>query len=147
MCAKYGALKCADFFLRLGNDEQSLINQLDHVGFCSLYYAILQQDEPMIELLIKNGAKLTVAFKPSEIGMHLCNCVKNNQIDRLRAWDKAGADLDQADYDGRTPILLVNCFFLLLQFFFCIFFYRRSIIILLIVFVIYSTRVILIYHG
>ena len=62
----------------------------------------------MIELFVKNGAKLSSTLKPSEIGMYLCNCVKNNQLDRLRAWHCAGADLDQADYDGRTPLLMVN---------------------------------------
>lgn len=106
ICAKYGAIKCADFLLRLGNNDNVLVNELDQVGFSPLYYAILQQDERMIELLVKNGAKLSAVFKPSEIGMHLCNCVKNNQVDRLKAWHKAEADLDQADYDGRTPILL-----------------------------------------
>ena len=108
VCAKYGAVKCADLLLRYGSNGNSIVNDPDPVGFTALYYAILQQNEPMIELLIQNGAQLTATFKPSEIGMYLCNCVKNNQIDRLRAWHKAGADLDQPDYDGRTPLLLVN---------------------------------------
>ncbi len=108
VCAKHGAINCANFLLRLASNEQSIVNEPDQVGFTALYYAILQQNEPMIELLIRNGAILTSTFKPSEIGMYLCNCVKNNQVNRLRAWHKAGADLDQTDYDGRTPILLVN---------------------------------------
>lgn len=111
VCAKHGAVNCADLLLRFGSNENSLVNEPDQVGFTALYYAVLQQNEPMIELLIRNGANLTAAFKPSEIGMHLCNCVKNNQVDRLKAWHKAGADLDQTDYDGRTPISLVNASF------------------------------------
>ncbi len=108
VCAKYGSVKCADLLLRYGSNENSIVNEPDPVGFTALYYAILQQNEPMIELLIRNGAQLTATFKPSEIGMYLCNCAKNNQVDRLRAWHKGGADLDQPDYDGRTPLLLVN---------------------------------------
>ena len=95
------------FFVMEVMITQWLMNLIKLV-FTALYYAILQQNEPMIELLVQNGAELTSSFKPSEIGMHLCNCVKNNQVDRLKAWHKAGADLDQADYDGRTPLLLVN---------------------------------------
>ena len=113
VCAKHGAIKCAELLLRLASDEHSIVNESDQVGFTALYYAILQQNEPMIELLIRNGAKLTATFKPSEIGMYLCNCVKHNQLDQLKAWHKAGADLDQADYDGRTPILLVSYQFFL----------------------------------
>ena len=111
VCAKFGAIKCADLLLRYGSNEHSIVNEPDPVGFTALYYAVLQQNEPMIELLVRNGAQLTAAFKPSEIGMYLCNCVKNNQVDRLKAWHRAGADLDQADYDGRTPLLLVKDWF------------------------------------
>jgi ankyrin repeat protein len=106
VCAKYSAIKCADLLLRLANND-SMVNETDHVGFTPLFYAILQQNEDMIELLINNGATLTSTLRPSEIGMYLCNCVKNNQVNRLKAWHKAGADLDQADYEGRTPLLLV----------------------------------------
>jgi ankyrin repeat protein len=107
VCAKHGAIKCADLLLRHGNQEYAFVNEVDQIGFTALYYAILQGNESMIDLLIDNGAKLTATFKPSEIGMYLCNCVKNNQVNRLKAWHKAGADLDQADYEGRTPLLLV----------------------------------------
>ena len=108
ICAKNGARNCAELLLRLASNEQSMVNEPDQVGFTALFYAILQQNEDMIDLLINNGALLTATLKPSEIGMYLCSCVKNNQVERLKAWHKAGADLDQADYDGRTPLLLVN---------------------------------------
>ncbi|CAF4634532.1 unnamed protein product [Rotaria sp. Silwood1] len=106
VCAKYGAIKCADLLLRIGNNENPIVNEPDQVGFTALFYAILQKNEAMIELLVRNGAKLTATLKPSEIGMYLCNCVKHNEVDRLIAWHKAGANLDQTDYDGRTPLLL-----------------------------------------
>ena len=108
VCAKYGAINCASFLLRSGVDENSSVNEPDQAGFPALYYAILQENHAMIDLLVRNGGNLTATFKPSEIGMFLCNCVKNNQLERLKAWHQAGADLDQADYDGRTPILIVN---------------------------------------
>ena len=108
VCAKYGAINCANFLLRSGVDENSSVNTPDQAGFPALYYAILQENHEMIDLLVRNKANLTTAFKPSEIGMFLCNCVKNDQVERLKAWHQAGADLDQADYDGRTPILIVN---------------------------------------
>jgi ankyrin repeat protein len=108
VCAKHSAIKCADLLLRLAGLDNAMINEPDQVGFTALFYAILQRNEDMIKLLIANGATLTPSLKPSEIGMYLCNCVKNNQVDRLRAWHIGGADLDQADYDGRTPLLLVN---------------------------------------
>ena len=108
VCAKHGAVKCADFLLRQATEVHAMVNELDQVGFSALFYAIGKENEAMIELLIKNGAKLTATLKPSEIGMYLCNCVKNNQLDRLRAWHCAGADLDQTDYDGRTPLHMVN---------------------------------------
>ncbi|CAF2048735.1 unnamed protein product [Rotaria magnacalcarata] len=106
ICAKHNAIKCADLLLRISSNENSIVNEPDHVGFTALFYAVLQLNDTMIELLIRYGAKLTATLKPSEIGMYLCNCVKNNQVDRLKAWHKAGANLDQTDYDGRTPILL-----------------------------------------
>jgi hypothetical protein len=108
VCAKHGAINCAELLLRLAGMEHSIVNEPDRVGFTALFYAILRENESMIELLIQYNAKLTSTLKPSEIGMYLCNCVKNNQVNRLRAWHKAGADLDQTDYDGRTPLLLVN---------------------------------------
>jgi len=106
VCAKHGALKCADFLLRQATDAKLMVNELDQAGYSALFYAIGKENEAMIELLVKNGAKLTSTLKPSEIGMFLCNCVKNNQVERLRAWHSAGADLDQTDYDGRTPLLI-----------------------------------------
>jgi ankyrin repeat protein len=108
VCAKHGAIKCADLLLRHATDVSKIIDEPDQVGFTALFYAVMQQNESMIELLVKTGAKLTASLKPSEIGMYLCNCVKNNQVDRLKAWHRAGADLDQTDYDGRTPLLLVT---------------------------------------
>ncbi|CAF0773664.1 unnamed protein product [Adineta steineri] len=106
VCAKHSALNCAELLLRLSADDQPIVNEPDQVGFTALFYAILQENDDMIDLLIGYGAKLTSTLKPSEIGMYLCNCVKNNQFNRLKAWHRAGADLDQADYDGRTPLLL-----------------------------------------
>jgi ankyrin repeat protein len=108
ICAKYNAIKCAEFLLHLSINQYSIVNEPDQVGFTSIFYAILQENQNMIELLVNNGAILTSTLKPSEIGMYLCSCVKNNKIERLKAWHKAGADLDQADYEGRTPLLLVN---------------------------------------
>lgn len=108
VCAKHSAVKCADLLLRHADGASSMVNEPDQVGFTALFYAILRQNENMIHLLINNGAKLTATLKPSEIGMYLCNCVKNNQVERLRAWHQAGADLDQTDYDGRTPLFLVS---------------------------------------
>lgn len=107
ICAKHGAIKCADLLLRSANDEFPIVNEPDLVGFTPLFYAVLQQHEAMIDLLVRYGAKLTVALKPSEIGMYLCNCVKNNLLNQLKSWHKAGANLDQTDYDGRTPLLMV----------------------------------------
>lgn len=107
VCAKHGAIKCADLLLRQATEIHQIVNQPDQVGFSALYYAILREDLMMIDLLIKNGAKLSATFKMSEIGMHLCNSTKNNQFNRLKAWHKAGADLDQPDYDGRTPLYMV----------------------------------------
>lgn len=115
VCAKYGAINCANFLLRSGVDEKSSVNTPDQAGFSALYYAILQDNHAMIDLLVRNKASLNATFKPSEIGMFLCNCVKSNQMERLKAWHRAGADLDQADYDGRTPILIVNLRYFLLR--------------------------------
>ena len=108
VCAKHGAVKCADLLLRRSTNIETMVNEPDQIGFTALFYAIVQQNEAMIDLLVTNGAKLSATLKPSEIGMYLCNCVKNNQLDRLKAWHRAGANLDQTDYDGRTPVLLVN---------------------------------------
>lgn len=108
VCAKHGAVKCADLLLRRSTNIDTMVNEPDQIGFTALFYAIVQESEAMIDLLITSGAKLTATLKPSEIGMYLCNCVKNNQLDRLKAWHRAGANLDQTDYDGRTPVLLVG---------------------------------------
>ena len=107
ICAKHDSVRCADLLLRIAENEDPIVNEPDQIGFTPLYYAVLQKNETMIDLLVRHGAKLTSTLKPSEIGMYLCNCVKNNQVDQLQAWHKAGADLDQTDYDGRTPLLLV----------------------------------------
>ena len=108
VCAINGSIKCADLLLRSAAEIQTTVNEQDQVGFTALYYAVLRQDYAMIDLLIKNGAKLSATLKPSEIGMHLCNSTKNNQVERLKAWHQAGANLDQTDYDGRTPLFMVN---------------------------------------
>ncbi|CAF0781673.1 unnamed protein product [Adineta ricciae] len=107
VCAKHNAIQCAELFLHVAaTSDHPIVNEVDHVGITPLFYAILRENETMIELLVSHGAKLSATLKPSEIGMYLCNCVKNNQLNRLKAWHKAGADLDQADYDGRTPLLI-----------------------------------------
>jgi ankyrin repeat protein len=111
ICAKHNSLKCADFLLSIAKtNEQSIVNETDHVGLTSLFYAILRENEAMIELLVNNGADLKATLTPSDIGMHLCSCAKTNQVNRLRTWHKAGADLDQTDYDGRTALLLVSSY-------------------------------------
>lgn len=110
ICAKHSSVKCAEFLLRIATtNEQSIVNETDHVGLTPLFYAILRENDAMIELLTSKGADLKATLTPSEIGMYLCNCAKNNQVSRLRTWHKAGADLDQTDYDGRTALLLVKC--------------------------------------
>ncbi|UJR35195.1 hypothetical protein I4U23_027962 [Adineta vaga] len=107
VCAKHNAIQCAKLLLEVAvRSDHSIVNEVDHVGFTSLFYAILREHEDMIDLLVSHGGNLTATLKPSEIGMYLCNCVKNNQINRLKAWHRARVDLDQADYDGRTPLAL-----------------------------------------
>ena len=42
------------------------------------------------------------------VGMELCLLACTNDIDGLKAWLAAGADVNVADYDGRTALHVVS---------------------------------------
>lgn len=71
-------------------DENPLIN------------AVRSKSLDCIRALRNAGAHITC--EPADLGMELCLCASHGDLSTLLSWLLAGADMNQCDYDGRTPL-------------------------------------------
>ncbi|XP_036737914.2 60 kDa lysophospholipase isoform X2 [Manis pentadactyla] len=89
--------------LRRGVD----VNAQDKDGFSPLLLAVRGRHQRVIGLLRAAGACLS----PQELedtGTELCRLASRVDLEGLRAWWQAGADLGQPGYDGRNALLVAE---------------------------------------
>ncbi|KAM4663806.1 60 kDa lysophospholipase [Discoglossus pictus] len=74
----------------------------DRYGDTPLMNAVKFRHVEVIKLLRQTGAHLSWE-ELEHIGTELCSLAASGDVDGLAAWEYAGADMDQAGYDGQTP--------------------------------------------
>ncbi|XP_077991940.1 L-asparaginase-like [Glandiceps talaboti] len=77
----------------------------DRFGHSPLMDAIRFKHFNIIRLLRQTGAHIE-HMTQRQIGSHLCDAASLNDVDILRAWQLAGADLNATDYNDRTALHL-----------------------------------------
>jgi CRP-like cAMP-binding protein len=82
-------------------------NTEDTFGGTALFEACKHGHDDIIDLLVKSGAKLGVvegSAKQEKMASLLCSTVHSGDLKLLRRLLRAGADVNAADYDGRTAL-------------------------------------------
>ncbi|XP_052699025.1 L-asparaginase-like isoform X2 [Crassostrea angulata] len=74
----------------------------DSNGITPLQDAVIGKHHSIIRLLVKTGALLTI--KPIVLAMELCCAAATEEIETLQAYRAAGANMNECDYDKRTPL-------------------------------------------
>jgi ankyrin repeat protein len=110
LATAHGYRNLVEFFLECGCSP----NEFYHRNWftTSLYQAINQRNDTIVELLLKNGAKLyclrasrTGDLKPNYRGMNLFHLfLENEQFDIVEAILSRGVHIDVVDNDGRTGL-------------------------------------------
>lgn len=98
LAASRGFLDVVDMLLRVGADP----NTADTFGCTALWEACKSGHDDCIEALLAKGAKLGRASL--QMAGLLCNAVFEGDLKLLRRLLHAGADPNEGDYDGRTPL-------------------------------------------
>ncbi|KAK7505413.1 hypothetical protein BaRGS_00003158, partial [Batillaria attramentaria] len=84
------------------------VHARDNRGDNPLIDAIMAKSMSVIDLLVQTGAKLP--WTDSRIAVHLCSAAAVGDVETIKAWTAAGANLNNGDYDSRTPLhIAVNC--------------------------------------
>ncbi|XP_041096139.1 L-asparaginase-like [Polyodon spathula] len=74
----------------------------DRFGGTPLYLAIKYRNYDIIKILRAKGASL--ALPPVRVGLEICNAVATKDFQLLHGWFLSGTNLEEADYDTRTPM-------------------------------------------
>ncbi|XP_021374778.1 L-asparaginase-like isoform X1 [Mizuhopecten yessoensis] len=98
VASREGHLPVVQYLLHHG----STIHTKDQHDHTPLNDAIISKNHQIITLLVRTGAHLTM--HPIRIAMELCSAAARDEVSTLQAWRAAGADLNMADYDKRTPL-------------------------------------------
>ncbi|XP_071159047.1 L-asparaginase-like isoform X1 [Mytilus edulis] len=64
--------------------------------------AVQNKHFSIISILVQTGAIITL--QPVILAMELCRASSQEDVDTLKAWKIAGADLNESDYDNRTAL-------------------------------------------
>ncbi|CAC5396771.1 ASPG [Mytilus coruscus] len=64
--------------------------------------AVQNKHFSIISILVQTGAIITL--QPVILAMELCRAASQEDVDTLKAWKIAGADLNESDYDNRTAL-------------------------------------------
>ncbi|EMP28052.1 60 kDa lysophospholipase, partial [Chelonia mydas] len=97
-----GNLQLVEYLLKYG----ATVYAKDMFGATPLKYAVKFRHVEVIQLLRETGAHLS-SQELENIGTELCSLAANGDVEGLYAWYLAGANLEQAGYDGRTPLQIV----------------------------------------
>ncbi|XP_061173483.1 L-asparaginase-like isoform X2 [Saccostrea echinata] len=98
VASREGHVSTVQYLLHQG----ASVHLKDSNGFTPLHDAIMRKHISIIRLLVKTGAILTL--KPIALAMELCCAAASEDIETLQAYRTAGANLNECDYDKRTPL-------------------------------------------
>ncbi|XP_025104176.1 L-asparaginase-like isoform X2 [Pomacea canaliculata] len=93
-----GDLRLVQFLLNNG----ASVHVRDYRGDSPLIDAIHAKNLDIIYLLVQTGA--VIPWSKSAIALHLCSAAALNDLNTIKAWHAAGADLNSFDYDYRTAL-------------------------------------------
>ncbi|XP_059912202.1 60 kDa lysophospholipase-like [Gadus macrocephalus] len=99
VAASEGHLKVVQYLLEHG----STIHGRDRHGDTPLSNAVLFRRKDIVRLLRKTGAHLS-REQLAVLGTKLCSLAAHGDLDGLRIWHVAGADLNAPGYDGQTAL-------------------------------------------
>eukprot|EP00301_Raphidiophrys_heterophryoidea_P020800 c5399_g1_i1.p1 GENE.c5399_g1_i1~~c5399_g1_i1.p1 ORF type:complete len:671 (+),score=149.68 c5399_g1_i1:88-2013(+) len=75
----------------------------DRFNRTPLLDAVENRQAKVVALLVQAGAKMTNVM---QLGAKLCSAAVHNEVDRLKLFVAAGADINSSDYDKRTALHL-----------------------------------------
>uniref|UniRef100_A0A8C5FH17 asparaginase n=1 Tax=Gadus morhua TaxID=8049 RepID=A0A8C5FH17_GADMO len=99
IAASEGHLKVVQYLL----DQGSTIHSRDRYGDTPLSNAVRFRRKDIVMVLRKGGAHLS-REQLAVSGTELCSLAANGDLDGLRIWNLAGADLTTPGYDGQTAL-------------------------------------------
>jgi ankyrin repeat protein len=88
--------------LREAIDTGGDVNERDGDGRTALHHASIQNDRPMVDLLLTHNAQAAPVDDAGWTPLHFA--ARNYQVDIAGALIGAGAPVDTADIDGNTPL-------------------------------------------
>uniref|UniRef100_A0A8C5B7S6 asparaginase n=1 Tax=Gadus morhua TaxID=8049 RepID=A0A8C5B7S6_GADMO len=103
IAASEGHLKVVQYLL----DQGSTIHSRDRYGDTPLSNAVRFRRKDIVMVLRKGGAHLS-REQLAVSGTELCSLAANGDLDGLRIWNLAGADLTTPGYDGQTALSVVS---------------------------------------
>ncbi|CAH1788044.1 unnamed protein product [Owenia fusiformis] len=98
LAATEGQLEAVEYLLK----EGGMVHMRDRFGNTPLRCAIMYNHPDIIRILRKAGAHITI--NPVRIGVELCSLAAINDLEGLRSWYLAGANINSGDYDKRTAL-------------------------------------------
>jgi len=97
-CA-FGKLEVVEFLLNHG----ALVHQLDRHGNNAMVDALRGEHFEIVKLLKQAGGTLPPTFP---FASSLCQIAASGEVSRMQMYIEAGCDINVADYDERTPLIL-----------------------------------------
>lgn len=73
---------------------------IDNAGQSSLYYACINRNEEIVNILVEKGA--TVIKDQESIAKELCQAGHDGDLQLIQLFHKSEVDLNLANFDGRT---------------------------------------------
>ncbi|KAL6098172.1 aspg [Pungitius sinensis] len=98
-----GHLKVVEYLL----DHGVTISVTDRYGATPLGNAVRFRHKKVVRLLRKAGAQL-FTDELDKAGTELCSLTASGDLEGLKMWELAGADLNQPGYNGQTPLELAH---------------------------------------
>ena len=96
IAASEGNLEMTQYLLERG----ALVHKKDRNNDTALLCAVISGSVQVVRLLVSVGAHLTLSR--TMIGDRLCQAVKDADLEQVRCWVEAGADINQTDSSGHT---------------------------------------------
>uniref|UniRef100_A0A8C4EA26 asparaginase n=1 Tax=Dicentrarchus labrax TaxID=13489 RepID=A0A8C4EA26_DICLA len=98
-----GHLELVEYLLNHG----ATVYAKDRYGDTPLCNAVRFRHKEVVKLLRKTGAHFS-RDKLEEAGTELCSLAASGDLEGLKIWSLAGADLNETGYDGQTAIQVVG---------------------------------------
>lgn len=81
--------------------EADDVDEIDFKGWSGLHWALVREVTDVLAMLLDAGANANLATGTGRLPLNIA--MRSGQGDAVRLLVAAGADVDRADVDGRTP--------------------------------------------